>query len=100
MIVLEINDDSAVIFVNAEKLDSSISQNLKTEIIAAHKQSVNKLVLDISSVRYCDSSGLGAILLANRTFNEDLQSFSLKGVQPNVLKIIQISQLEEILNFI
>jgi anti-sigma B factor antagonist len=100
MIVLETNTTHASITITAEKLDSSISQNLKSEIVTAQKQGVEHLIIDLSQVRYCDSSGLGALLLANRTFNEDGKTFAIRGIQPNVFKLIQISQLDSILNFI
>ena len=52
----------------------------------------------MSQTKYCDSSGLSAILIANRLCKDTNGSFHLAGLQPNVLKLIQIAQLDKVLN--
>ena len=50
--------------------------------------------------RYCDSSGLSAILVANRLCKNANGSFVLSGLQRSVAKLISISQLDTILNIV
>ena len=49
-------------------------------------------------MKYCDSSGLSALLIGNRVCKEANGSFIISTVQPTVMKLITISQLESILN--
>ena len=86
-----------LLIVELSKLDSTVSQQLKAEIVGIEKNNAINLVIDITQVRYCDSSGLGALLLANRLFNTEKSKFILLGSQPTVKKLIQISQLDSIL---
>jgi anti-anti-sigma factor len=51
----------------------------------------------MSATRYCDSSGLSAILLANRICKEASGKFILCGLQENVEKLIQMAQLDKVL---
>lgn len=87
-----------IVTSNVEKLDSTNAPELKSELVLINKNSVNNIVLDMSASRYCDSSGLSAILIGNRLCKDSGGKFVLSGLQPNVLKLIEISQLTSVLN--
>ncbi|MEO9531599.1 MAG: STAS domain-containing protein [Crocinitomicaceae bacterium] len=87
-----------VVTSNVEKLDSTNAPELKSELVLINKNSVNNIVLDLSNSRYCDSSGLSAILIGNRLCKDSGGKFVLSGLQPNVQKLIEISQLNSVLN--
>lgn len=55
------------------------------------------MVIDMSETRYCDSSGLSAILSANRLCRDTNGQFALCGLNDNVMKLIQIAQLDRVL---
>ncbi len=56
--------------LNEKKLDTNISGLLKGEFTLLLKvEGANKFILDLSDVESCDSSGLSAILVANRILN-------------------------------
>lgn len=95
---IEKKDNYAVIKVRAEKLDSQISPSLKSELVVLNADEFNKIIIDLSDTRYCDSSGLSAILVANRLCKNSGGSFVLCGLQRSVSKLISISQLDTILN--
>ena len=87
-----------IVTSKVEKLDSTNAPELKSELVLINKNSVNNIVLDMSSSRYCDSSGLSAILIGNRLCKDSGGQFVLSGLQPNVVKLIEISQLNNVLN--
>jgi len=80
-----------------EKLDSRISPKLKAEFVNQHTKGVRNLILDLSEVKYVDSSGLSAILTANRLFDQAGGLMVLCSINPHVDKLIEISQLNEVL---
>jgi anti-anti-sigma factor len=51
----------------------------------------------MSNTKYCDSSGLSALLLANRLCKDTNGKFVLCGLQDNVAKLISIAQLDKVL---
>jgi anti-anti-sigma factor len=56
------------------------------------------MVIDLSETRYCDSSGLSSLLVANRLCKGADGSFVLTGLQEPVMKLITISQLHTVLS--
>lgn len=87
-----------VIQSSVEKLDASNASELKSELLLLNKGGVNSIILDLSKTRYCDSSGLSAILTANRLCKDTNGQFILCGLQENVAKMIRIAQLDKVLN--
>jgi len=82
------------------KLDSILAPVVKSEFIIFRNEGVKNLVLDLSGVKFVDSSGLSAILTANRLW-KGFGSFIITGVDhPSVKKLIEISRLDTVLTII
>jgi anti-anti-sigma factor len=86
-----------VVKTNVEKLDALQAPELKSELVLINKGGAKNIVLDLTNTRYCDSSGLSAVLVANRLCRDSNGSFVLCGLQPTVEKLITISQLDAVL---
>ncbi|MFT6149471.1 MAG: anti-anti-sigma factor [Saprospiraceae bacterium] len=88
----------AVMSLQEENLNSMLAPNLKSELIILRNEGIENLVLNLEDVKFVDSSGLSAILTANRLWN-GVGYFILTGVKhPSVSKLIAISRLDTILN--
>ncbi len=83
-----------------EKLDSSLSPQLKSELLTVHAEGYKNLILDMGQVKYADSSGLSALLVGNRTFSEEGGIFIISSPQEHVQKLIKISMLDKVLNVV
>ncbi len=90
----------SVIRPEAEKLDSTVSPLLKAEIVMLNGKGVKNMLIDLSDVKYIDSSGLSAILVANRLCKSSDGVMVLSGLHENVKKLVAISQLENILTIV
>jgi anti-anti-sigma factor len=90
-------NSTAVVQVNVERLNAGNASGLKAELVLLNKKSVNNIVIDMSATKYCDSSGLSAILVANRLCKDTNGKFVLCGLQLNVQKLIEIAQLDKVL---
>lgn len=91
-------DKYTIIKVLAEKLDSNLAPSLKSELVVISTDGSKNIIIDLTDTRYCDSSGLSAILVANRLCKNSQGTFVLTGLQDSVKKLISISQLDTILN--
>jgi anti-anti-sigma factor len=89
-----------ILKVLSEKLDNSVSSDLKSEFLLLNKDGVCNIILDLTETRYCDSSGLSSVLVANRLCKNDNGTLVLVGLQPSVRKLIAISQLEPVLQIV
>jgi anti-sigma B factor antagonist len=87
-----------LIQVLEEKLDTHIAPTLKSELVLISGNGEKNIVLDLGNCRYCDSSGLSAILVANRLCKNAGGSFVLTGLNEAVERLITISQLDTVLN--
>lgn len=91
-------DNYTLIEVLTDKLDSHIAPSLKSELVLISGNKEKNIILDLSNCRYCDSSGLSAILVANRLCKNANGMFVLTGLQTAVERLITISQLDTVLN--
>ena len=99
-ITIEKNEKYNLVKVNEEKLTSMVAPDLKAQILYLHTQEYKPMIIDMTNVQYCDSSGLSAILVGNRLCREANLNFILAGVQDHVRKLITISQLTNVLSLI
>lgn len=91
-----IQNNKLVIQAQVDKLDTHSAPDLKSVFTFEHKQGHNHMVLDLSKTKFCDSSGLSAILVGNRLCKDTNGTFAITSVQPAVLKMIEIAQLDRV----
>lgn len=97
---IEKKEQYTIFTLNEENLNSIMAPVLKSEFIIYRNEGVNNLILDLSNVKFVDSSGLSAILTANRLW-KGFGSFVITGIDhPSVQKLIEISRLDTVLEII
>lgn len=94
--ILKATDYTLVKVLN-DRLDTGNAPDLKSELIVVNTNGEKNIILDLSNCEYCDSSGLSAILVANRLCEDAIGTFILTGLQPDVEQIIRISMLHTVL---
>ena len=91
-------DEITIFKLNERRLDTNISGLVKGEFTLLLKvEGVNKLIVDLSDVETCDSSGLSAILVANRIVHSTGGSMRLAAPSEKVYSLIKITQLDRVL---
>jgi anti-sigma B factor antagonist len=95
---IEKHANYTLIQVLEEKLDTHIAPTLKSELVLISGNGEKNIILDLSKCRYCDSSGLSSILVANRLCKNAGGAFVLTGLNDAVERLITISQLDTVLN--
>ncbi len=96
--IIEKRGNYTYIKILGEKLDTFLAPALKSELVILASDREKNLIMDLSNVKYCDSSGLSAILVANRLSKNSDGTFVLVGLQDAVRRLINISQLDSVLN--
>jgi anti-anti-sigma factor len=95
---LDKQDKYLLIQLNETKVDSTVSPQLKSDFVTLNAEGNKNIILDMSQVKYIDSSGLSAILVGNRMANDSDGIFILTGITDHVMKLIKISQLDSVLD--
>lgn len=85
------------ITILVEKLDALSAPDLKSEFVYLVKSGTKNVIVNLENARYCDSSGLSALLTGNRLCKDHDGSFVISNLQPAVQKLVSISQLDHVL---
>jgi anti-sigma B factor antagonist len=94
--LVENKEKYTVVTLKAEKLDATISPEVKAVFVEQVPANSRNLIFNLGETRYCDSSGLSAILVGNRLCSEANGLFVLAGVPEHTQKLIKISQLDSV----
>ncbi|MGV8094817.1 MAG: STAS domain-containing protein [Mangrovibacterium sp.] len=87
----------SVVKVLSSKLDTNNAPALKSELVMLGNDKGKNIILDVSQCTFVDSSGLSAILVANRLCEDAIGTFILSGLQPGVEDLVHISMLHTVL---
>lgn len=90
------NTQQTIIKIKERKLDVSVSPELKGEFILLCRPTLKSLVVDLTDVEFCDSSGLSALLIAERQMRGHGGKVILVGVHKKVMALLKISQLDRV----
>jgi anti-anti-sigma factor len=93
-------DNYSIFKIDEDKLDTTIAPAVKSELLTQHAEGVQNVILDLSQVKYVDSSGLSALLRGNMIFSDDGGIFIIAAPSEHVNKLLKISLLDKVLNIL
>ncbi|RZL06522.1 MAG: anti-sigma factor antagonist, partial [Pedobacter sp.] len=86
--------------LNESKLNSLVTPQLKSELILINTEGQRNIILDLSQIKFADSSGLSSLLVGHRICKNAEGSFILTGLSAAVSRLIDISQLDSVLTIV
>ncbi|MEU6041799.1 MULTISPECIES: STAS domain-containing protein [Actinomadura] len=87
--------DAAVVTVEGE-IDLGTAETLRAELFALHAAGRRGLVVDFAGVRFCDASGLGALVAAHNRVTADGGRVHLARVRPQQARLLSITGLDRL----
>jgi anti-sigma B factor antagonist len=94
---IERNPVFTLVDLQSDRLDSNLAPTLKAEFLMLNAEGVKNIIVNLGRTRFCDSSGLSSILIANRLCKNASGKLVLCNLQENVQKLITLSRLENVL---
>ena len=91
--------DVAVAAVPVEELDASNAGEFKRDI-APLLETHTKIVLDLSRVRFVDSSGLGAFISCLRKLNAKGGDLKLSGMSKQVRAVFELVRMHRVFDIL
>ncbi|MGQ9819485.1 MAG: STAS domain-containing protein [Candidatus Kapaibacteriales bacterium] len=85
-------DDVKIIKIRTEKITSENSSDLKAKLLIESQSNIKALIIDLEEVKSIDSTGVSALLLANRQLSPFEIPVYITGLN------LQITFLFDILN--
>lgn len=90
------HDGKTILSLKEERLDAHNSGDLRDRILKLLENGDTQLVIDLSEVRFIDSSGLGALLSGYKNATLRSGSFVLTGLQPRVQSMFELTRLHRV----
>jgi anti-sigma B factor antagonist len=92
----EQHEGRTVLTLQEERLDAHNSGDLRDRILKLLENGHQNLVVDLSEVRFIDSSGLGALLSGYKNATLRSGTFVLSGLQPRVQSMFELTRLHRV----
>jgi anti-sigma B factor antagonist len=89
-------DGVLLISVNLPRLDASSSSSLKKQLDFPMEPSVTKADVDLASVQFIDSSGVGVLLSIYRKLPQSSAEVILRNVQSGVQSVLELLRLHRV----
>jgi len=86
----------SVLNVLEERIDAHNSAGLKEMFLRLIEQGEVNIVVQLDTVRFIDSSGLGALLSGHKNVMAKSGRFILAGCKPQVLSMFELTRLNRI----
>jgi len=87
------SDETCGVVTLAGEIDIATFRQLRSALDDAHRCGLCRIVLDLSDVAYCDSTGIGVLATYAKRLLDDGGSLQLAGVRPAVAEIFVIAGL-------
>ena len=84
-----------IVTVNAERIDAAMAIQFKEDMRLKTESGPDRIVLDLSSVTFIDSSGLGAIVAAMKHLAPQ-RRLALAGLTPTVDKVFKLTRMDSV----
>ncbi|MFK5925659.1 MAG: STAS domain-containing protein [Desulfuromusa sp.] len=88
--------DIVIINVEEERMDAYNSGDLKEQMLQLFDEGKCSLVIDLSTVRFIDSSGLGALVSGFKNASAREGSLKLCCLQPQVRSMFELTRLHRV----
>jgi anti-anti-sigma factor len=87
----------AIFHFHENRLDSNNAAEAKSEFLILCQSSIDVLILDLTEVTFCDSSGLSAILLAERQLRERDAGLIVVDINGKIRSLFEIAKLMDVI---
>ncbi|MQQ08117.1 anti-sigma factor antagonist [Epibacterium sp. SM1979] len=88
-------DGAQVVTVNAERIDAAMAIQFKEDMRSQTDNGPERVILDLSEVKFIDSSGLGAIVAAMKQLGGG-RKLDLAGLTPVVDKVFRLTRMDTV----
>jgi anti-sigma B factor antagonist len=85
-----------IVYVREERLDAHNSNDLKEEMQRLFHDAKKNILIDLSEVRFIDSSGLGALVSGFKNAITNQGNLKLSGLQPQVKSMFELTRLHRV----
>ena len=90
-----VTNNARIVTVNADRIDAAMAIQFKEDMRKQTDDAPDHVILDLSSVSFIDSSGLGAIVASMKQLG-DHRRLDLAGLTPVVDKVFRLTRMDTV----
>lgn len=87
--------ETQVITVHGDRIDAAMAIQFKEDMRAQSDAGASRVILDLSTVEFIDSSGLGAIVASMKQLGDGCR-LDLAGLHPVVEKVFRLTRMDTV----
>nr|WP_320048257.1 STAS domain-containing protein [uncultured Desulfuromonas sp.] len=95
-VAIEEHDHVITLTLKEERLDAHNSSELKAQLLTLFEEGKVNIVIDLSPVRFIDSSGLGALVSGFKNASSREGGLKLCGLQSQVKSMFELTRLHRV----
>ena len=89
------NGNLCIVTVAESRIDAAVAIQFKDAVRTETENGASRIILDLSTVEFIDSSGLGEIVAAMKQLGT-ARKLELAGLTPAVAKVFQLTRMDSI----
>lgn len=90
------NNIDQITFNKLESINASITDTIREELQSLFESPNAKVILDLSGIRYIDSTGFGCFLITMKTAHNNYGILKFCNISPTVLSLFHTLQLHTV----
>lgn len=98
-LTIENDDDIVIMNIKEANIGTDIAPELKSKVLIEAQPNIRALIFNLESVETMDSSGLGALLLANRQLRDYSIPVCIVKAQHFVKNLFAMTKIESLFLF-
>ncbi len=83
----------------SDRLNATVAEVVKASLTDILSKSGVNAILNLSNVKFIDSTGIGVLLSALKTARQNDNKFALCGIQKDVMSLLSLMKLDKVFDF-
>ncbi len=97
MIETRLNDGMLVAGIKeSDRLTAAVADDVKRSLTKIISGSKNKVLLNLSNIKFIDSTGFGVLISALKTARQNDTEFALCCIQKDVMSLLTLMKLDKV----
>ncbi len=97
MVETKLNDGFVVAgIIESDRLTAAVADDVKSELTNIVSESKSKVILNLSNIKFIDSTGIGVLISALKTARQSDTSFVLCAIQKDVMSLLSLMKLDKV----
>ncbi len=98
MLETKVNDNGMLVasIKESDRLNVAVAEKVKSELTAIVSNDNQKVILDLSTVKFIDSTGIGVLISALKTARQNNNAFALCSIQKDVMSLLSLMKLDKV----